>query len=244
MTLCGCCFQRSTKFPSAPSTLEYPQCAQCRKKDPTRIRVELALVKKLTQQKNIHPFSTHDKVVRLCYDEARINKLKGLETQALITPVELRELQLYRLDLEWATLSLTRKIKLNKADEAKFKLLKRRADVVWIGKDPDDGECFFLVLEADEQYHMYANVDCEISRLLDVKDQFGGHRFVCIRYACGNDAGNLPNFDLLVNTINGYMQNAASIAKSSPMGIHLHYIGYSDTRIDKLACEGITQSIN
>ena len=243
VTICGCCFERSAKFPDQASILEYPICNACRRKDPTRVRIELALVKKLRATKSVHPFSVHDKVVRVCYNDARLNQLRRQRTDGTITAAEADELGRYELGLEWEKLSINRKINPTKADEQKFKLLRRRPDIVWIGQD-EHGETFFVVAEVDENHHMYANVDCEISRLFDLKEQFGGYRFVCIRYACGKDPNNLPNYDILVDSINKHVKTAAMEAMGSTMGIHVHYIGYTAARVEKLQCSGITQSFN
>ena len=84
-----------------------------------------------------------------------------------------------------------------------------------------------VVLECDERYHRYYEVDCEISRIGDLKDAL---KLPMLLVRFNPDAGN---YDILQGIMTG-LEHIADALTVNEFGIHVMYIGYPNKRVQML----------
>jgi hypothetical protein len=84
-----------------------------------------------------------------------------------------------------------------------------------------------VVLECDERYHRYYEVDCEISRIGVLKDAL---KLPMLLVRFNPDAGD---YDVLHGVMTG-LEHIADALTVNEFGIHVMYIGYPNKRVQML----------
>lgn len=108
----------------------------------------------------------------------------------------------------------------------------RRPDFVFTIKHK--GKTIIIILEIDEDYHRYYNLECEVKRIEETKEQIGGFPVVFIRFHPTDD-----NLHRLVRVLNKELKKKDFSTVLENTGTELVYFGYPDFRVQDVQEEAI-----